>query len=37
MSPTTAMFWPMISHVFLVFWLYGLLSVRRNKYTFMDR
>lgn len=37
MSPTTAMFWPMIAHVFLVFWLYGLLIVRRNKYTFKDR
>ena len=37
MSPTTAMFWPMIAHVFLVFCLYGLLIVRRNKYTFTDR
>ena len=31
MSPTTAMFWPMIAHVFLVFWLYGLLLYRRKK------
>lgn len=37
MSPTTAMFWPMIAHVFLVFLLYGLLIIRRNKYTFKDR
>ncbi|CUX43204.1 hypothetical protein CFBP6626_01355 [Agrobacterium tumefaciens] len=37
MSPTTAMFWPMIAHVFLVFWLYGLLLYRRKKYTFTDR
>ena len=31
------MFWPMIAHVFLVFLLYGLLIIRRNKYTFKDR
>ncbi len=37
MSPTTAMFWPMIAHVFLVFALYALLLVRRQKYTFVDR
>lgn len=37
MSPTTAMFWPMIAHVVLVFWLYALLIVRRNKYAFKDR
>jgi len=37
MSPTTAMFWPMIAHAFLVFGLYGLLFYRRKKYTFIDR
>lgn len=37
MSPTTAMFWPMIAHVLLVFALYALLLVRRQKYTFVDR
>ncbi|QCL72342.1 hypothetical protein CFBP5877_01640 [Agrobacterium tumefaciens] len=37
MSPTTAMFWPMIAHVFLVFCLYALLVIRRNKFTFKDR
>lgn len=31
MSPTTAMFWPMIAHAFLVFGLYALLLVRRRK------
>ena len=28
---------PMIAHVVLVFWLYALLIVRRNKYAFKDR
>lgn len=36
MSPTTAMFWPMIAHAFLVFGLYALLFIRRRKYTFTD-
>ncbi|WP_175416754.1 MULTISPECIES: MAPEG family protein [Agrobacterium] len=31
------MFWPMIAHVFLVFCLYALLVIRRNKFTFKDR
>lgn len=37
MSPTTAMFWPMIAHAFLVFVLYALLLYRRKKYTLTDR
>ncbi len=36
MSTTSAMFWPMIAHAFLVFWLYGLLAYRRKKFTFVD-
>jgi len=36
MSPTTAMFWPMIAHAFLVFGLYALLFYRRKKYTFLN-
>lgn len=36
MSPTTAMFWPMIAHAFLVFGLYALLFYRRRKYTFLN-
>ena len=36
MSPTTAMFWPMIAHAFLVFGLYCLLFIRRKKYTFLN-
>jgi hypothetical protein len=31
MSPTTAMFWPMIAHAFLVFGLYVLLFLRRKR------
>jgi hypothetical protein len=30
MTDTTAMFWPMIAHAFLVFILYYLLSMRRG-------
>jgi len=30
MSPTTAMFWPMIAHVALVFGIYALLNRRRT-------
>lgn len=37
MSPTTAMFWPMIAHAFLVFGLYALLFIRRKKYTFSNK
>ncbi|WP_233135943.1 MAPEG family protein [Agrobacterium vaccinii] len=37
MSPTTAMFWPMIAHAFLVFGLYVLLFLRRKKFTFTSR
>lgn len=37
MSPTNAMFWPMIAHAFLVFGLYVLLFLRRKEYTFSDR
>ncbi len=37
MSPTTAMFWPMIAHAFLVFGLYVLLFIRRKKFTFTDK
>lgn len=37
MSPTTAMFWPMVAHAFLVFGLYVLLFIRRKKHTFTDR
>ncbi|WP_252094053.1 MAPEG family protein [Rhizobium skierniewicense] len=37
MSPTTAMFWPMIAHAFLVFGLYVLLFIRRRKYTFISK
>ncbi|WP_234902440.1 MAPEG family protein [Agrobacterium larrymoorei] len=36
MSPTTAMFWPMIAHAFLVFGLYVLLFLRRKKFTFSN-
>lgn len=37
MSPTTAMFWPMIAHAFLVFGLYVLLFIRRKKFTFTSK
>lgn len=37
MSPTTAMFWPMIAHAFLVFALYALLLYRRKTCTLTDR
>lgn len=37
MSPTTAMFWPMIAHAVLVFGLYVLLFIRRKKYTFSNK
>ncbi|WP_103087501.1 MAPEG family protein [Agrobacterium bohemicum] len=37
MSPTTAMFWPMIAHAFLVFGLYVLLFIRRKKFTFTNK
>ncbi len=33
MSPTTAMFWPMIAHASLVFILYALLLYRRKNHT----
>ncbi len=37
MSPTTAMFWPMIAHAFLVFILYGLLLYRRKNQTLTSK
>ena len=37
MSPTTAMFWPMIAHAFLVFILYALLLHRRKNHTLTSR
>ncbi len=37
MSPTTAMFWPMIAHVFLIFALYILLLYRRKNQTLTNR
>lgn len=37
MSPTTAMFWPMIAHAFLVFALYLLLLYRRKNQTMTNR
>lgn len=37
MSPTTAMFWPMIAHAFLVFGLYALLFARRKKFSFSNK
>lgn len=37
MSPTTAMFWPMIAHAALVFILYALLLYRRKNKTLTSR
>lgn len=37
MSPTTAMFWPMIAHAFLVFILYALLLHRRKNNTLTSK
>lgn len=37
MSPTTAMFWPMIAHASLVFILYAFLLYRRKNHTLTSR